>query len=370
MIRGRLLGLIVPSLLLLTVLFAQPDLCRAAGELPDLREQQPDFSARTVSGEAVVDLADFIAGYVAETGTIPDLAQVATMDGGTRSLTAAEAFVLLARTTYLWEFGGALPESVPISPDDVKPPVLDPQDVVFPPDPEVGREVSTEQFLGQCASVVRWVDRLRVVPTAVWVDGERLSSAEYMAGLAICISYAYWEGGLLDSVFLSAYAPPQAWGGNQEAAYYADESAGDYSTDSSSEYTDEAYAGEEAPAEDQAWTNAPLSVGPAPRAEQAMPELMIYPQPGETVSGVVDVIAGYSGPRERFVTFTIDGRSEIIMNFPPYSYRWDTRALEPGAHTVRIQVFGNDKLVLADQTTAFMVAATPETSSAETPDDL
>lgn len=377
MTRLQVLGLTL--LLLIT-----PSLCLAQADLPGWDASAsdadlPDFAGRTVPGEAVVDLADFIAEYLGETGTIPDFVQVETAAGSLRTISAVEAFVLLARTTYLWQFNGNLPETVPIAPDEVSLPVLDPEDVVAPPpDPDVGRQIPTESFLAQCPAVVRWVDRLQVVPTAVWVDGQRLSAAECLAGLAICVSYAYWEDQLYDSLFLPAYAPPQSWVGDATPLEYAE-----------SEWDEEqwwAEAAEEEPAETYSetyWEEEDLSEeeGYAPRAPLyapvqaprygAEPRLTVFPEPGATVSGLVDVIASYSGPPERFVIFRFDTKAEVMMNFPPYGYRWDTMALEPGVHTVRVQVLGDSDAVLADQTSVFIVAPTEsEASPVDLSDDL
>lgn len=363
--RLQALGVTLILLIVPSMCFAQAP--TAFGDLgqSEAEAQLPDLASRTVPGEAVVDLADFIAEYLSETGRVPDLLQVETAAGALRTMSAVEAFVLLARTTYLWQFNGSLPETVPIAPDMVSLPVLDPEDVVAPPrDPEAGREISTDAFLAQCPAVVRWVDRLQVVPTAVWVDGERLSAAEFLAGLAICVSYAYWEGQLYDSLFLPVYAPAQSWivdvepVDEVESAFpaedlWVEDVAAEPAEDSSGTYwEEEGFFEEEAEA-----PRAPL-YGPAEEpVYQGRPTLTVYPDPGASVSGIVDVIASYSGPQERFVIFVFDTNAEVMMNFPPYGYRWDTTSLEPGVHTVRVQVLGDEDAVLADQTSAFVVTA-------------
>jgi hypothetical protein len=432
MIRAAVSGLILLLLLSPCASPAQEETAATAGAA---ESALPNFGARTVPGESAVDLADFVASSMAATGSAPDLAQVRTSDGELRTMTAAEIFVLLARTAYLWRATGALPETVPITPDQVSPPVLDAEDLVLPPeDLEVGREVPTEQFLSQSAAVVRWADRLQVIPTAVWVDGKRLSAAEYLAGLAVCVSYAYWEGELSDSIFLPAYAPPTSWARESEPyaeAEYAQEEeqpAGEealYETAEASGYGEEEggesageYAAplealegqeEQFPTEEESWAGEGLGEewwgeeeawgqeygaglgeeeepggyeeetwqdesgeqvweeqypedfeeweepqGPEP---EVAPKLMVIPEPGDTVSGIVDMVASYSGPPARFVIFTFDGKVEVMMNTPPYSARWDTSKLEPGVHQVRIQVFGEDEQALIDQTSAYAVVA-------------
>jgi hypothetical protein len=356
----------------LLVLLAAASCC--FGQLPPLGELMeeaagdglPSFSERTVPGEGVVDLADFISGYVADAGTIPDFMQVQTADGGLRRISAAEAFILLARTAYLWQTMGGLPATIPIAPDGVSAPLLDPEDL---PDPnadfEQGRVISTDEFLAQCGPTVRWVDRLHTVPTAVTFAEERLSAADYLSGLAVCIEYAYWYGGLEETLFLPWYDPPQSW-----VRLYVEQFGGMPARVSEGEVVEEGWeepvsgeigwegTGEEGalpPA--QAWETAAAAYAPAP-------ELTLFPRSGSTVSGKVDLVASYVGPTARFVTIAIDGATRAIMNLPPYSYRWDTSALAPGPHTVRIQVLGDGDAVLVDQLCGYSVTP-PEPRAAE-----
>ncbi len=373
MTRLQVLGLTLLLLIVPSVCLAQADPAGRGASPSDV--DLPDFAGRTVPGEAVVDLAGFVAEYLGETGTVPDFVQVETAAGSLRTISAVEVFVLLARTTYLWQFNGNLPETVPIAPDEVSLPVLDAEDVVAPHrNPETGREIPTEAFLAQCPAVVRWVDRLQVVPTAVWVDGQRLSAAEYLAGLAICVSYAYWEGRLYDSIFLPRYAPPQSWVGEAAPIDYAASAREeeDRLAEEAEEESAEAYWEEEYLSEEEAYAPRTPLYGPVQEpVYQAEPTLIVYPEPGTTVSGVVDVVASYSGPHERFVIFVFDTKTEVMMNFPPYGYRWDTTTLEPGVHTVRVQVLGDEDAVLADQTSVFMVDPTgSEPSPIDSSDDL
>lgn len=403
MIRVARCALALALLLLPTMRLAQQ--AAPSSSLPDWSAAQPALAGNsdTVSGEAVVDLADFIAGNLAASGSIPELVQVKTTNGALRTLTAAETFALLARTTYLWQTAGVMPATVPIMPDQLRPPILDQEDVVAPPDDETaGRQVPTESFLSQCPAVVRWVDRLRVVPTAVNFDGLRLSAAEYLSGLAICISYTYWEGELEESIFLPAYAPPKSWTAGLEMAAASDESevTGTVSEEETTSASEEPEApkpatvlgadesgegyeqeflgeGEDDYSEDAAWDSNEVSdeeafseeaeqaesssapvVGPEPGATQPV-KLTVIPEPGETVRGVVDLVASYRGPPAKYVIFTIQGKGAVIMNAPPYSARWDTATLKPGLYQVRLQVFDAADATLADLTSIYTVVAPP-----------
>jgi hypothetical protein len=328
----------------------------------------PSFGAHAVPGESVVALADFFAGYLADAGDLPDFAQVGTADGQLRSISTAEAFALLARTAYLWELTGQLPSSVPIAPDRLSPPLLDAEDPTAGEfDPESGLDVSTQHFLAVCGDTVRWIDRLGAIPTAVWVDGVRLSAAQYLAGLAICIQYAYWEGELYDSLFLPHYSAPRSWPRLSQAYEPAPSPPLPYAEGWPSETVwpmeSEAAPGVD-PWEEPTWEQEALQYEPlVPLSDLAAveqeppsrPEFALYPEPGSTLSGVVDLVVSYSGPTERFVIFEIDGRSRIIRNFPPYGYRWDTSGLKPGTHTVRVQILGEDGALLIDQVSAFTI---------------
>jgi hypothetical protein len=246
-------------------------------------------------------------------------------------------------------------------------------------DVESGQEVATEGFLDQTTATVRWVDQLGKAPTAVWVEGTRLSAAQYMAGLAICLEYAYENGELEDTIFLPAYAPPSTWAASLRVTDTG-EATGEQSAESVAdgsgfwaEAADESGAGEEAATEEggsdgsEAGTEGappaaslrpmtPLAVAEdtAPVPEEK-PKLWVFPRPGDKVSGVVELVASYRGPEAWFVIFSVDGATRAVMNIPPYSFRWDASSLPPGTHTVRVQVIGAENVTLLDQVNAYIV---------------
>jgi len=314
-----------------------------------------------VPGEAAIELAQFISAYLAQTGQVPDLAQARTTAGSLRALSAAEVFALLVRTVYLWRANGELPATVPIAPVGLSGPDLEAEDLAAGPvDQEGGQELPTEAFLAHVEATVRWVDDLRKVPTAVWVQGERLSAAQYLGGLAVCLEYAYFEGGLLDTVSLPAYAPPQSW------APAGTEGASDESGEAEQEWAEgsEQEAGE---------VETLLPVAPAEPARglwaAGPPQLAVFPEPGATLSGRVDVVASYSGPAPTFVVFEVDNVVRAIMNLTPYSFRWDATAVAPGMHTVRVQVYGEGGLVMSEQVSAYIIEAPQGEAVGEQPEE-
>jgi hypothetical protein len=348
------IGLALAFSLLASVCMAQTLGAAQPGQVETSAPPLPAPSDREASGEAVVDLADFICGVLGDSGLVPDYAQVRTADGGLRRLSAAEVFALLARTAYLWDTAGALPELVPIAPEGVASPQLEAEDVPQGElDPESGRQLPTDQFLTQCGAALRWVDRLNTIPTAVWVNGERLSAAEYLAGLAICIQYAYWQGDLEDTLFLPKYIPPQTWlrGVARAAATEAAPEAGAVGESVAS-------VGEGV-GEEEAGTQEVAPVG-LQEEEAALPEspmLTLLPEDKARVSGKVDLLAVYTGPLAGFVIFAIDGVTRVIKNYEPYSYRWDASGASPGPHTLRVRVFDEEGYLLIDQVGSVTVVA-------------
>jgi hypothetical protein len=345
-------------------------------------------SSNEATGESVVELAEFISTYVGDSGQLPDLVQVKTGTGNLRVLSVAEAFILVARTVDLWRTDSDLPAAVPIAPADVSRPDIDPEDVPQGKvDVSVGQEIPTEAFLDQAHATVRWVDQLRKVPTAVWVQGVRLSAAQYTAGLAICLQYAYSEGGLLDTIFMPAYAPPETWAANLRVAQANTEEAQQGDEQASAEQAGEGGEGEgsapestegQAPGESAGAVSSgagpvgslrpmtPTAIEEAPAsATETRPRLEIFPPPGEEVSGIVELVASYSGPPAQFVIFSIDGATRAIMNIPPYSFRWDASALAPGTHTVRVQALGDGNAVLTDLVSAYDVTEPKSKAPAE-----
>jgi len=89
----------------------------------------------------------------------------------------------------------------------------------------------------------------------------------------------------------------------------------------------------------------------------AAPKLTLLPTPGSKVSGVVDLVVGYSGPPAEFVTFGVDGQTRAITNAPPYGYRWDVTKLKPGKHEVTVKAYGESNVEIVAQVSSYAVVA-------------
>lgn len=352
MIRLGVLGLLFLASFSLPLAHAQVPGLEAPAEEVAYAELLPAGGGSQIPGEYVVELADFIASYLVDSNTAPDWAQVRASDGSLQRISITDAFSLLARTAYLWQALGHLPDYVPIAPADLRAPVIDAHDVVTSVDDQsVARQIPTDQFLAQCAPTVQWIDRLRIVPTAVWVDGERLSSTEYLAGLAVCIQYGYYQGELDPYLLLARYGPPLAWAQNAARA-----PAGG------------------ALASPTSLRPAPVPAEPSPvetAEEFPAPRLTLFPEPGSELRGIVNLVAVYEGPPASFVVFYIDGIKRSITNLPPYSLRWNTTEIPPGPHSVQVNVLGGGEEVLTSLLGGFVVAGEePEPSAVESSDEF
>ena len=308
--------------------------------------EETEVTSISVSGRAVVDLAQSVSNLLGDLGAIPDWGQVATSRGRQR-ISAADMFVLLNRTIYRWDTDGEMPKTVSISLGAASPPVLDPQDFPDPAlDLETGREIPTDLFLSQEGECLHWTDQFQVIPTAVWVNGARLSAAEYLAGLAICLEYSYFSGKLEDTIFLPDYSPPPAWVEHTELLVGSVEG----------ESAEEGTAGQ-----GEAFSAEPGMVPPLIPEEAtprlAVPKLTLLPTPGSKVSGVVDLVVGYSGPPAQFITFGVDGQKRAITNAPPYGYRWDVTKLKPGKHEVTVKAYGEHTVEIVAQVSSYAVIA-------------
>jgi len=321
---------------------------------PQPSEEPAEVPTVAIPGRSVADLAHALSTRLGDNGALPEWGRVALPAGGRQRLSAADMFVLLARAAQAWHTDGALPTSVSLRPGATDPPILDPQDY---PDPQVdlekGREVNADALLSFVADTLRWADRFQRLPTAVWVNGARLSAAEFMAGLAVCLDYASANGELGDTVFLPDYSPPLSWAEHTDLVAASQASA---------------QTGEEASAESTPrYGMTPPLLGlnaSAPRV--AKPQLALLPAPG-TVSGDVDLVVSYSGPPVAFVTFMVDGKTRAIMNHAPYGYRWRTAEVSPGKHQILVRAFGDNDAEVTAQTATYVVAAPKPKQAPPTP---
>ncbi len=299
-----------------------------------------------VTGASVAEMAGFIVGVLQESGTVPDWLQVKTTEGRVQRLSAADGFVVLARLMRQWDIDAHLPESVPVAVGAVSPPVLSVADLPDEIDGDAEpRAVATDLFVAQSAEVVRRLAQFRMLPAAVWVDRDRLSAQDYMAGMAIAIDYAYRNHKVEPAIAIACFNPPPAWTAHTELyAEYVEEEVAE----------GDAGLQEETPTADRGLA-LPVRVDASGSPVGAT--LSLLPDTKATVTGTIDLVASYSGPAPKFVTFTVDQLVKAIVNTAPYGYRWDTSRLSPGPHRVKVRVLGDGEAEIASVEATYTVAA-------------
>jgi len=63
---------------------------------------------------------------------------------------------------------------------------------------------------------------------------------------------------------------------------------------------------------------------------------LLRPQPGATVSGIIEVAGTATGNVER-VQFVVDSTVQRTASTPPYQFRWDSRQVKDGEHTLKLK---------------------------------
>ncbi len=326
---------------------AAPTGSGSAAELAPMAGDETETTTVNVPSTSVADLVHALSKRLGESGSVPEWGRVAVAKAERPRLSAADMFMLLTKAAQSWQTDHRLPDSIPLAIGGIDPPILDPQDYPTPTvDQEKGRNVNADQVLAFAGETLRWMEQSGSVPTAVWIGGERLSAAEYLAALVICLDYAFSSEGMGKTLFLPDYSPPLSWAQHTDLIA----ASGPHGTPNATP-----------PAMTPPLQDVAASAPPAP----SRPEVTLLPAPG-AVHGVVDLVVNYSGPSVNFLTFTIDGRSRAVMNSRPYGYRWNTEEISPGKHQVLVRVFGESDVEITS-TSATYVVRVPKPQKAPVP---
>ncbi len=184
----------------------------AAAELAPVAGDETETTTVSVPNTSLTDLVRALCERLGESGSVPEWGRVAVARGERPRLSAADMFVLLTRAAQAWHTDKRIPASISVSVGAVDPPVLDPQD--YPKstvNQDKGRTLDAEQVLSFASDTLHWMEQSGSVPTAVWISGQRVSAAEYLAALAMCLDYAASTGHVGKTLFLPNYSPPLSW---------------------------------------------------------------------------------------------------------------------------------------------------------------
>ena len=321
----RISGRIISCAWLLLFAAALPARAQAAAATPP--------APATVSGSALIALADSLWARASETGAVPDNLPLILPDASQIEVSAALAFNLFLATINLWQTDGSFPASVLLPSTPPAPPQLDPRDILpRPSDPSrlPTRQLAAASLIAQCPAIAQWAFRVGGLPTAVWIDGERYSAGEFLVAMAQFIQQASRRSAFPASLLIPRCVAPRSWPS----------------------------AGPAASAQAAPPASLPVLVTPQPPGEAAppaQPRFSLLPHTGTKVSGFVDLVGEYSGPPPKFVAFLIDGKDRYLTNSQPYSYRWRLEGVAPGEHRVTARAFGQPDEVLAEASIVLLV---------------
>ncbi len=278
-----------------------------------------------IAAKEVLRVADAVARSLATSGRIPAGEVVTLSDGRTRSLSAAQLFVLLARFLGTGYEQGVSPQHAPAPPDIIGPLEASPATV------GTSRQaiIETADLLAQTRATADVAESTGNLPSAVWVQGLRLTPAQFMGAMATVLQHALLQGAVPRQVVVGNYAAPLDWSAVPSAAGApAAESQGPIA---------EAGAG---PAEAPSWARLPAEVADSarsvePRAQPTEPRLTVYVPVKPPLSGRHTLTIQYQGP-PAIIRLSIGGRAKAVSNMTHFTYVWDTRLEPDGTHALRV----------------------------------
>lgn len=308
-----------------TVLAVRAAVAAPAAAPPQLAPAAPRAAAvprgAAVEAAEVLRAADAVAQSLAATQRIPAGDVVTLKDGSARALSAAQLFVLLARFLGNGREQGVTPDHAPCPPRMAGPletsssPAAPAREVVIP----------AVDLLAQARVTADVAEATGSVPSGVWVQGLRLSPAQYMGALATMLQHAATTGAVPEQVAVGNYLPPLDWTVNSAAGGEPAAPPPDLS----------AAPAQLAPAP-VASLREPVMAQPEPvPAPTPEPALTVYVPTKPPLSGALKLTVEYEGP-PAFIRLSVDGRAKAASNMSHFTYVWDTRLEPDGDHLLRI----------------------------------
>ncbi len=83
-----------------------------------------------------------------------------------------------------------------------------------------------------------------------------------------------------------------------------------------------------------------------PAIDLSSPVRISYPKNGSQVSGTIPIeVHVDSSLRKPYVTFFVDDHWNVVRNYPPYVYNWDTTQVANGWHTLAVTAFDDSEVM-------------------------
>lgn len=282
-----LLALLAGSLVWLTAAWAQDE----------------ELALRQLPYSAAYEIAEQAYQSVATSGGLPDDFRVANENGRAEQVTAAQALGLLAAAAEATAADDS--GNLALLPATIGAPVAFDESAAQP-----NLAVPTSELLAQGRPTLDFTAMLGAFPSAIWVNGQRLSATEYFAALASLFKYQARTERLPEKVQITRCGAPSSW------------------TAATIRSAKELPKG-----------LPPANLAPTVAVAPTIPKLELYPGAGAKLCGLTDFVAAY-GPTETrvIVSFCLDGQLKISTDCAPFSLRLDTSQLTPGSHKLRVEV--------------------------------
>jgi len=253
-------------------------------------------------------------------GAIPDRIYIRRPQGGSTRMTSDDALVFFCRLLADWHESGALPQRIELprrAYRSRRTPAVAPYKATDEPG---APSVKTESLARQCRAMVELVGRLRDLPQAVWVDGERISSAQFFGTVLACLAAAARDKRLPEKATVPSWRGPERW-----------------------------------PALE------PLPSAEAPVRDWSLPArggraaITLQPDPKQPVGGTVTLTVSYP-VRGANIEVLLDGTRKWMSNRSPFSFTWDTRTVPNGPHTMTMRAGLQDGSAQTNLERTFTVA--------------
>lgn len=291
-------------------------------------------AAQRIAAPSVLECARGVRQELLQNGRLPDQVSMAAVAGGETTLTAGRALLVFAEALGGLTGTGRLAEALEAAEDGAAGVTG-----VSPGSPNAGAVVSVAALGQQCRALSEMSRRLGGLPLAVWVDGRRLTLAEFAGAVVVALSELAERGRLPAGIIVPRAMPPPAWTNRAGAGWRVTvtrtltgegEDVGDH------------------PARPE--NAAPPRPQPRPRP------LTLSLADGAVVSGGI-VVRIDLWPEPRMLALFVDGRQRGLLNFRPYQFTVDTRTLDNGPHRIRVEAYGSATGV---QTTEIVVTVANE----------
>ncbi|UCH34669.1 MAG: hypothetical protein JSV65_19475 [Armatimonadota bacterium] len=322
----------VPAVTVLVLALSVLTAYRIAAQAP--RSTQPavpmdvePFQTVVIEANEVLRVADVVARGLARDGRIPTGAAVTLSDGRREPLSAARVFVLLARFLGNGYEDGMTPESAPLPPQTIGP--LERTDQTS--DVRQEQVISAADLLAQARPTADIAEGTGHLPSGVWIEGVRLTPAQFMGALATLLQHAAYTGEVPEQVAVAWCLPPLGWETAPAAPADRAPAPGTGSSSAASEGGDGAAPAQGVmPPETDTSSTAQDS-----EFESPVPQLFLYLSAEEKLSGEQVLTVEYQGPA-LFIRLTIDGVRKAVSNMSHFTYLWDTRLERDGKHTIEV----------------------------------